>query len=71
MVGGRAGQLQLALSVAVASTMVQLDRALFGGNSEQISNSDTLTVEVSNLESSADGVLKQFHWKGGLWRAWA
>jgi hypothetical protein len=41
--------------------MVQLDTVLFGGNSEQITNSDIVKIEVSNLESSADGALKQFH----------
>jgi hypothetical protein len=45
--------------------MVQLDKALFGGNSDQIANSDIVDLEVTNFESSADKALKRFHWKGG------
>jgi hypothetical protein len=44
--------------------MVQLEKALFSDNSEQIASNDIGKMEVKNFESVPDGALKQFHWRG-------
>jgi hypothetical protein len=44
--------------------MVQLDKALFSGEADNITEEDIVKVEVTNFEDAADGALAKFHWKG-------
>jgi hypothetical protein len=44
--------------------MVQLDKALFCGETDNITEEDIVKVEVTNFEDAADRALGKFHWKG-------